>query len=59
MPIPGGHKAVSAHRLLRGGATDKEIAQLVRDSIAAKKPGHGIDEPDFLRPARAMYQIGG
>ena len=48
-----------ARELLRGDASDKEIAQLVRDSVAAKKPGHGIDEPDFLRPARAMYQIGG
>jgi cyclic pyranopterin phosphate synthase len=31
----------------------------VRDCIGAKKTGHGIDTPDFLRPERAMYQIGG
>lgn len=45
--------------LLRSGAADQEIATRVRDCVAAKKPGHGIDDPDFLRPARAMYQIGG
>ncbi len=27
------------------------------DCILAKKPGHGIDSPDFIRPDRAMYQI--
>jgi cyclic pyranopterin phosphate synthase len=48
-----------ARQLLRNGACDAEIAQLVRDCTAAKKPGHGIDEPGFLRPGRAMYQIGG
>ncbi|CAK9037516.1 8-cyclase (Molybdenum cofactor biosynthesis protein A) [Durusdinium trenchii] len=48
-----------ARELLRSGASDAAIEQLVRDSIAAKKPGHGIDDQTFLRPQRAMYQIGG
>ena len=48
-----------ARALLRSGAVDEDIAQLVRDAVAAKKPGHGIDDPGFLRPERAMYQIGG
>ena len=48
-----------ARALLRGGADDEEIAALVRASIAAKKPGHGIDTADFIKPQRAMYQIGG
>lgn len=48
-----------ARALLRGGATDEEIAELVRDCVARKKPGHGIDSPDFIKPERAMYQIGG
>jgi len=48
-----------ARELLRGGGTDKQIAELVRACVAAKKPGHGMDEPDFLRPEKAMYQIGG
>ncbi|MGI9456794.1 MAG: GTP 3',8-cyclase MoaA [Aeoliella sp.] len=45
--------------LIRGGATDDQIAGAVRASVAGKLPGHGIDDPDFLRPERAMYQIGG
>jgi GTP 3',8-cyclase len=48
-----------ARALLRSGGTDEELEQLLRDCVAAKKPGHGIDSPDFLRPQRAMYQIGG
>jgi len=48
-----------ARELLRGDASDAEIAQLVRDCVAAKKPGHGIDSPQFVKPQRAMYQIGG
>ncbi len=46
-------------RLLRGGATDEELGQLVRECVWAKKPGHGIDSPEFVKPERAMYQIGG
>lgn len=48
-----------ARALLRGGATDEEIVQLVRDCVHAKKPGHGIDSATFVKPERAMYQIGG
>jgi len=48
-----------ARQLIRGDSNDDEIAQLIRDCVAAKKPGHGIDSPEFLKPVRAMYQIGG
>jgi cyclic pyranopterin phosphate synthase len=48
-----------ARSILRKGGSDAELAELVRDCVAAKKPGHGIDNEDFIRPARAMYQIGG
>lgn len=48
-----------ARALLRASATDEELAQLIRDCVAAKKPGHGIDSAGFVRPERAMYQIGG
>jgi cyclic pyranopterin phosphate synthase len=48
-----------ARAVLRGGGSDEELAQLVRDCVLAKKPGHGIDSPQFLKPQRAMYQIGG
>jgi cyclic pyranopterin phosphate synthase len=48
-----------ARAILRGGGSDDDLAKLVTSCVAAKKPGHGIDEPDFVRPERAMYQIGG
>lgn len=48
-----------ARALLRGGGTDKDLVQLIRECVCAKKPGHGIDSADFHKPERAMYQIGG
>jgi cyclic pyranopterin phosphate synthase len=48
-----------ARELLRNQATDAELSQLIRDCVLAKKPGHGIDSSEFVRPQRAMYQIGG
>jgi cyclic pyranopterin phosphate synthase len=44
---------------LRAGATDAELADLWRRSVAAKLPGHGIDDPTFLQPDRPMSAIGG
>jgi cyclic pyranopterin phosphate synthase len=44
---------------LRGGAPDDEIAQLVRDAVARKEPGHRIGHTDFVKPIRTMSQIGG
>lgn len=44
---------------LRSGASEEQLERLVRECVAAKKPGHGIDSPEFLRPERAMFQIGG
>src|SRR5262249_2229230 len=35
-----------ARPILRGGGSDDDLAALVRASIAAKKPGHGIDSPE-------------
>jgi cyclic pyranopterin phosphate synthase len=48
-----------ARAILRSGGSDDDLARLVRDCVQAKKPGHGIDSGDFVRPERAMYQIGG
>jgi len=48
-----------ARGLMRNNGTDSELADLVRSCVAAKKPGHGIDSTDFIKPERAMYQIGG
>lgn len=48
-----------ARAILRGGGSDDDLAQLVRDCVWAKAPAHGIGTADFVRPERAMYQIGG
>ncbi len=48
-----------ARTILRGGGTDEDLAALVRASVGAKEPGHGIDSEQFVRPVRAMYEIGG
>jgi cyclic pyranopterin phosphate synthase len=48
-----------ARQVMRGGGSDGQLAELLCDCILAKKPGHGIDSVDFVRPDRAMYQIGG
>jgi cyclic pyranopterin phosphate synthase len=44
---------------LRDGADDATIAALWRRAVAAKLPGHGINDPGFLQPARPMSAIGG
>ena len=48
-----------ARQLLRDGSSNQQLLELVRDCVAQKKSGHGIDTDDFEKPARAMYQIGG
>jgi cyclic pyranopterin phosphate synthase len=45
--------------LLRGGATDAEIADRWRGAMWNKQAGHGIDADDFMRPVRSMGAIGG
>jgi cyclic pyranopterin phosphate synthase len=45
--------------LLRGGATDEEIAALVRRNISGKWEGHEINSAKFVAPPRPMYAIGG
>ncbi|HUA42950.1 MAG TPA: GTP 3',8-cyclase MoaA [Streptosporangiaceae bacterium] len=44
---------------LRAGASDDELAQRWERCIQAKLPGHGINDPGFLQPARPMSAIGG
>jgi GTP 3',8-cyclase len=44
---------------LRAGASDEELADRWRLAVAAKLPGHGINDPGFLQPARPMSAIGG
>ncbi|PSL00205.1 cyclic pyranopterin monophosphate synthase subunit MoaA [Murinocardiopsis flavida] len=44
---------------MRDGATDAELADRWRAAVASKLPGHGINDPSFLQPARPMSAIGG
>jgi GTP 3',8-cyclase len=45
--------------ILRSNGTDEQLQDLFRECVSKKKAGHGSDDPSFIRPARAMYQIGG
>jgi GTP 3',8-cyclase len=45
--------------LLRGGASDEELAGRWQLAMRGKKAGHGIDDPAFLQPTRPMSAIGG
>jgi GTP 3',8-cyclase len=44
---------------LRDGSDDDVIADRWRIAMAAKLPGHAINDPSFLQPARPMSAIGG
>lgn len=52
-------RETSIRDVLRGGATDEEVAETLRREVWAKLPGHGIDDPGFIRPHRSMSMIGG
>jgi cyclic pyranopterin phosphate synthase len=53
------HQELSVRDLLRGAGSDEDIARLFRRAVWDKYPGHGINDPTFLRPARSMSMIGG
>jgi cyclic pyranopterin phosphate synthase len=44
---------------LRAGASDDDLARSWERAVAGKLPGHGINDPGFLQPARPMSAIGG
>jgi cyclic pyranopterin phosphate synthase len=45
--------------LLRNGAPDEEIAEVIRGNVRAKWIGHEINSAKFVPPPRPMYSIGG
>ena len=45
--------------LMRSGASDEEIAALIRRNLAGKWAGHEINSARFVAPPRPMYAIGG
>jgi cyclic pyranopterin phosphate synthase len=44
---------------LRAGASDDELARIVRDAVWRKELKHHVNEPGFVQPARTMSRIGG
>ncbi|MGH3655105.1 MAG: GTP 3',8-cyclase MoaA [Micromonosporaceae bacterium] len=44
---------------MRAGASDEELAGMWRTAMWGKLPGHAINDPSFLQPARPMSAIGG
>jgi cyclic pyranopterin phosphate synthase len=49
--------------VLRGHGVERDVDEAVADllhaCVRAKRAAHGIGSPEFERPERAMYQIGG
>ena len=45
--------------LLRSGASESDLADAVRGSVADKWAGHQIEQVNFIRPRRSMSEIGG
>ena len=50
---------LSVRDVLRSEGTDEELAAVLRGAVWGKLPGHGINDPGFLRPVRSMSMIGG
>jgi cyclic pyranopterin phosphate synthase len=44
---------------LREGASDDDVAQLIRFAVRHKELKHKINDPGFVRASRSMSQIGG
>lgn len=48
-----------ARAILRGGGTDEQLAQLIREAVCTKQEKHGSESGRFARTERSMHQIGG
>ena len=53
------HEEHDLRGALRRGASDEELAGMLRAAAWRKQPGHLINQPAFLQPARGMSRIGG
>ncbi len=45
--------------VLRAGHGDADVDRMLRACVRGKLPGHAINDPAFLQPARGMNAIGG
>jgi cyclic pyranopterin phosphate synthase len=53
------HSETDLRGPLRAGASEAELAELIREAVARKQAGHGIDAAEFVQPVRTMSAIGG
>lgn len=53
------HDEADLRGLLRGGASDAELARAIQAGVWEKPRGHGISDPGFEPPQRPMSAIGG
>jgi cyclic pyranopterin phosphate synthase len=53
------HEEWDLKPLLRNGATDRDVACFIADSMWTKQAGHGIGSDGFSPPQRTMSAIGG
>jgi cyclic pyranopterin phosphate synthase len=44
---------------MRAGATDADVAGIIREAVWRKELKHHVNEPGFVQPARSMSAIGG
>jgi cyclic pyranopterin phosphate synthase len=52
-------KEYDFRKAMRGGASDREVAELLAAAVWRKEPGHLINSPFFKQPDRGMSAIGG
>jgi cyclic pyranopterin phosphate synthase len=45
--------------IIRGGASDDRLGQVIEAAVWAKEEGHLINQKGFIKPAKSMSQIGG
>jgi cyclic pyranopterin phosphate synthase len=45
--------------ILRSGASDDRLGQVIEAAVWAKEEGHLINQKGFIKPAKSMSQIGG
>ena len=45
--------------LMRSGASDDHLAQVIEAAVWRKEEGHLINQPGFVKPQKSMSQIGG
>ncbi len=57
--VPSDSVGNALRGVLESQSLDDQLAALIRECVGEKRAGHGIDTAEFVKPARAMYQIGG